>query len=410
MARPVILLPEAAETWPEQRRRMVLLHEMVHVVRYDSAFLVAARFVCCLIWFNPVVWLAHRRLRLDIERACDDRVLALTGHAEGYARELVGLARLRRSARRVPVTAAALVRRRELELRIEAILDRRNLRGRSPLPATLLGAGMLAMVTVLAGGVRAERVAPVTLTGPSAYRWVEENADGGLDIIDVDLQGTVRLSSDSTRVVEVGPGGRLTVVQLTGDHHPIQSVVFMGEAAGGSGVRSLSSPVLTERALQSWLEQRLPSVARTYFHWSGRAVARMQGLPARLEPIDRAGAQMQAERFREVYLDVFRPLLAGVMDDVGVDSATRLTWDDEVSTLLEGRLSLTVGGGDVSVASEDGTIADTVRPAYLARLDRSAFRLSPENRDRLSRVIDTAGARFAERWRSELLRGRGNSR
>ena len=36
--RPVILLPEQAEDWPEPVRRLVLLHELAHIKRWDVAF------------------------------------------------------------------------------------------------------------------------------------------------------------------------------------------------------------------------------------------------------------------------------------------------------------------------------------------------------------------------------------
>ena len=33
--RPAILIPATADTWPEDRRRAVILHELAHVARYD---------------------------------------------------------------------------------------------------------------------------------------------------------------------------------------------------------------------------------------------------------------------------------------------------------------------------------------------------------------------------------------
>jgi biopolymer transport protein ExbD len=55
--------------------RMVFLHELAHVKRNDMLWnwvLVVAQFVH---WFNPLVWLAMRRLRADRELVCDAMVL-----------------------------------------------------------------------------------------------------------------------------------------------------------------------------------------------------------------------------------------------------------------------------------------------------------------------------------------------
>ncbi len=141
--RPVVLLPAEAAQWPEERRRIVLLHELAHVKRWDCLTQVVARMVCALYWFNPLVWLAARRMCVERERACDDLVLNGGCKASDYASHLVEIAR---SFRRVPqVAAIAMARSSGLEKRITAIVDgTRNRRLRS---ATALG------ILVAAGGI-----------------------------------------------------------------------------------------------------------------------------------------------------------------------------------------------------------------------------------------------------------------
>ncbi len=393
---PIILLPEHSRLWSEERRRVVLFHEIVHVAHRDSAILVATRFLCGLLWFNPIMWFAHRRLRLDVERACDDQVLTLTGRPERYARELVGMARLRGSVRGAPETVVALIRPRELELRIAAILDSRNLRGRSPLPATLLGASLLTMVTFLAGAVRPERSEPpLVLAGPMAYRWIEENVAGQLQIIDVSLEGVVRISPDSTEVVGIAPGGKLTVVQMSGAHRPIQSMTY-GRDRGR--LWSEPSPSLAGEAARSWSAAHLPAVARMYaFSTRSRA--------AGPRPLDPAFAWTQAEQFHDLYLEILGPLLDEATGDLGIDGKTRLRWHDEISALLYGRLSLTVTGTRVAVTSENGSLGDVIASEYLARLDRSGLRPAVGARERLARALREGGARLSERWSEALTRG-----
>src|SRR5260370_16405356 len=75
MVRPVVFLPEAAQSWPVERLHAVVLHELIHIQRHDLAAQVAAQAACCFYWFHPMVWMAARQLRQERECACDDAVL-----------------------------------------------------------------------------------------------------------------------------------------------------------------------------------------------------------------------------------------------------------------------------------------------------------------------------------------------
>jgi TonB family protein len=57
-------------------RRVVLTHERVHLERGDAAINALAAALRCLCWFNPLVHLAVRRMRIDQEIACDEAVVA----------------------------------------------------------------------------------------------------------------------------------------------------------------------------------------------------------------------------------------------------------------------------------------------------------------------------------------------
>ena len=73
---PVIYLSSGLD--PESRK-VVLCHERVHLQRKDYLFKPAALIICCVHWFNPLVWLAFYLMNMDCEMSCDEKVVKLLG-------------------------------------------------------------------------------------------------------------------------------------------------------------------------------------------------------------------------------------------------------------------------------------------------------------------------------------------
>jgi beta-lactamase regulating signal transducer with metallopeptidase domain len=124
---PIVLLPEDADEWTEERRRYVLVHEMAHVKRLDALTQLLGQVALALFWFDPLVWIANRRLQLEREHACDDYVLRHGTQPSTYAADLLSMVQslgtpAHRSAQ--PAFAAlAMARRSEFEGRMLSILD-----------------------------------------------------------------------------------------------------------------------------------------------------------------------------------------------------------------------------------------------------------------------------------------------
>jgi len=140
--RPTIVLPRSSEEWSGDRRRAVLLHEVAHVRRRDLIGHTVASVACAVYWFNPLVWLAARRLRVESELACDDLVLDAGLRASDYAQHLLELVTGLARPQVAPAGALAIVGSKDFEGRLIAILDRANRRasamGRTQV-AVLLG-------------------------------------------------------------------------------------------------------------------------------------------------------------------------------------------------------------------------------------------------------------------------------
>ncbi len=65
---PVILLPDKM---PEGSLEAALSHELTHLKRKDTGYMLILTVVRCVHWFNPLVWLMVRTARRDMELCCD---------------------------------------------------------------------------------------------------------------------------------------------------------------------------------------------------------------------------------------------------------------------------------------------------------------------------------------------------
>ena len=164
LRRPQIGLPRGAAEWPEARIRAVLHHELAHVCRRDWIVQLAAQFVCAVQWFNPLCWLAGRRLRQLSEMACDDAALRCGMAADEYATHLLEIARSCRLLS-APLTVVPMARCSTFEWRIVAMLNRSA--DRRPVTRSDL-ASLTVLLLVLAAPasmLHARQAGPLPFTG-----------------------------------------------------------------------------------------------------------------------------------------------------------------------------------------------------------------------------------------------------
>jgi len=118
----VVLLPDEAEGWSDERRRVVLLHELIHVKRRDLLTQTIAQLVCAVYWFNPLVWWAVRKLRTEQEWACDESVVQTGIEASDYAEHLLEIARRFHANTISTVATMSMARSSQFQERLYAIL------------------------------------------------------------------------------------------------------------------------------------------------------------------------------------------------------------------------------------------------------------------------------------------------
>ena len=161
---PAIVVPAVADTWDDDRRRAVILHELAHVVRFDCLTQILAEAAVALYWPHPGVWWTARRLRVERELACDDRVLSSGTEPREYASHLLEIAHSL-GRYRAPALAVGMARPRQLEGRMIAMLD--PTRNRT-IPATNRRLLALALSVVVVAPLAAVTLVsmPVTPNGP----------------------------------------------------------------------------------------------------------------------------------------------------------------------------------------------------------------------------------------------------
>lgn len=88
---PRIVVPgDFVERYSREEQALVLAHERAHIARQDSRLNGLCAAAQCLCWFNPLVHLAARLMRIDQELACDEAVVARFPAARrAYAEVLV---------------------------------------------------------------------------------------------------------------------------------------------------------------------------------------------------------------------------------------------------------------------------------------------------------------------------------
>jgi beta-lactamase regulating signal transducer with metallopeptidase domain len=251
VVRPTIVLPEEARSWASERVHAVLHHELAHVARGDWIVALTADLLRSVYWFNPLLWIACRRLRHEAERACDDLVLTSGISGSEYATHLLNVARESVHCRDQWSPAIAVAHHSMLEGRVRAMLDARL--NREPLTVFTRAATIvvLACVTVPIGVITVsghtetasarDRVTPsgtlplrpAVPETPSAERRILHTSPGQAQTAGGTIEGVLYdqfgglLPGASVKLTAVAAGGSQSTLTNRGG-----SFVFKGVPAG----------------------------------------------------------------------------------------------------------------------------------------------------------------------------------
>jgi TonB family protein len=357
--RPAIFLPSDAAEWTDDRRRMVVLHEMAHVRRGDVAAHLLARAALCFYWWNPLAWIAWREFLKERERATDDLVLRTGARASDYAAHLLDVARAMQPADALGWAAVAMARRSQLEGRLLAILD-------SGVNRTAIGRVSIA----------ASAIAAIVLMAPLAALDAQNSNEAA---VPADVDATIRaaLAQKNHEILDNAAAAFERVRQYQPAQKLLETSLQVREQT--SGQQSVDYGIGLAKLGDLAIEQGKHKDAADFY---SRAALAIGDRPAAAHPLfqlgvlmlgqkDYAGAEQQFQRMQTV-----DPSRAG----------EALTWIALTHERQDGGRPLAESYYRQALAVEDSASPEaTVTKRLLARLLRSmdrndeADQLAPEN-------------------------------
>lgn len=89
--KPKIILPNTLDLGNEALIKHILLHESIHIKHRDNFWNLLSIIICCMHFFNPLVWVSRIFLNRDIESFCDECVIKKIGleRKKAYAQSLL---------------------------------------------------------------------------------------------------------------------------------------------------------------------------------------------------------------------------------------------------------------------------------------------------------------------------------
>lgn len=118
---------EFTRTFSPRERELALAHELAHHRGGDLFANMAAFMFLCLMWFNPLAWMAWSAFRFDQEAACDARVVA---GADASTRQSYGRALARTATEGLPAFAMALNNPKTIIQRLRRLMMNETSKGR----------------------------------------------------------------------------------------------------------------------------------------------------------------------------------------------------------------------------------------------------------------------------------------
>jgi bla regulator protein BlaR1 len=208
--KPAVILPRNIEQQlAPGTLKHILLHELGHIKRHDIFLNWLACVINILHWFNPVIWFACKRMRMDMEMACDALVLNHLDKSQRktYGATLIEISEIPRNSPKALTTLGILENHVELKERLNMIKDFTTMNLKNSI---FFGVMLTATaITSLAQPNTAATEKPATTNESTSDRKSEDYIDlkDFAKIAEKDLKTKVLVGqNDAQRIIQVNLG------------------------------------------------------------------------------------------------------------------------------------------------------------------------------------------------------------
>ncbi|MCI0494015.1 WG repeat-containing protein [candidate division KSB1 bacterium] len=126
IAKSKILVPiNFSELMTANQMKHIFLHELAHYKRNDVLISCVTTLLQIIHWFNPIIWFAFYRMRIDRELACDEMTLSRIGVAQSqsYGKTIISLLEGMTAEFRLPVAVGIIETKKHLKRRLSMIAN-----------------------------------------------------------------------------------------------------------------------------------------------------------------------------------------------------------------------------------------------------------------------------------------------
>lgn len=124
--KPCILIPKSViKTLSRTELEHIFFHELAHHKRHDITVAWITAVLQTIHWFNPLIWYAFFRMKIDREIACDELTLSYTGSnkSQEYGGTIIHLLQHISSEYRLPMTVGILDQKTGIKKRLAKIAN-----------------------------------------------------------------------------------------------------------------------------------------------------------------------------------------------------------------------------------------------------------------------------------------------